>query len=180
MTFKQLTTICAGIVFASSLVTALPVQAETLIQTYLTNAKSGVNFRDQNCNIIETLGYGTLVLKHDTRANITCSVNGKNYTMSAVNYDYQNGYIATSYLTALEQNNPKFDTGLATVNASIGLNIRDSNCKKIGALPNKTQVQVVGTDIAATTVCQVDGKNYLMTPVLINGKTAYMANKYLA
>ena len=46
---------------------------------YTVNAKSGLNFRNQNCKIIKTLRYGTKV--NGTSGSITCKVNGINYKM---------------------------------------------------------------------------------------------------
>jgi hypothetical protein len=73
MTFEQLTTIFAGIVFASSLVTTLPVQANLdQGQMHVTNAKAGLNLRNQNCDVIETFGYGSVVVDFPSKSDINC------------------------------------------------------------------------------------------------------------
>jgi hypothetical protein len=180
MTFEQLTTIFAGIVFASSLVTTLPVQANLdQGQMHVTNAKAGLNLRNQNCDVIETFGYGSVVVDFPSKSDINCNIKGKNYTLTSVETKYGSGYMATNYLTKVEHNG--FRNGPSTyVNASIGLNIRDGACNKIGALPHKSPVTAYGSGVFDSQLCQVDGVVYLMTPIDLNGQIVYMADKYLA
>ena len=135
---------------------------------YTVNAKSGLNFRNQNCKIIKTLRYGTKV--NGTSGSITCKVNGINYKM----INTADGYAAEKFLSAVTKPTPS-PNGTYTVNAPSGLNLRDRNCGRVTTVRNGIKLGRVNNDDIFD--CTISGKVYTMYPVIYNGKDYHHAAK---
>jgi hypothetical protein len=134
---------------------------------YTVTAKSGLNFRNQNCKIIKTLRYGTKV--NGISGTITCKVNGINYKM----INTADGYAAQNFLSAVTKPTPT----TYTVNATGGLNLRDIGCNKLTTVANGTKLGK--KDYPKPADCIISGKAYTLVPVSYNGKTYFAAKVFL-
>jgi hypothetical protein len=132
-----------------------------------------------------TLPYNSTV-NVDGGQSITCNVNGKKEAMSLI---YLGGgtksYVANRFLIRLTQNPGADDIlrrGTATVfgTGTTGLNYRDQNCLRLGTFSENTKLKVLGGGAEAVQVCKVSNQYYAMSAVkLTNGKTAFVANKFI-
>ncbi len=143
-------------------------------------AKAGttINYRDQNCKIIKTLNATNALFVQPGEAKITCTINGTKYNMIKVSglTPRQTGYVAENLVTTIGN---VADGGNSTkVNSVSGLNIRDSNCKKLGVISNNTSVSIPNTDNFGG-VCVINGKIFHMMPITYKGSTAFVASLFL-
>jgi hypothetical protein len=179
-------------------------------QTFKTTAERGLIMRNSNCKPIVTLAYGTLLNEaigtFDDNGNYTpsterleCTIGGKTYNMIKVSYVFGNiilssdpqtsgeisGFVASNFIQpVLIDITPAFESGYDLyVSASLGLNLRDENCKRITAVPNSTKLMTSLYSPINEIFCSVRGITYAMTPVytIQNGKTigGYIATTYL-
>jgi hypothetical protein len=164
-------------------------------------ATKGLNIRDKNCNYITTLPYGSIatpaIATIGTEANqigsISCTINGKQYIMVEVETTAPSnaggrGYAAVDWVKQLSfvANSQNLTFG-HIVDASIGLNVRDAQCNKIGAVANNANAQFIndsGSESATrfnNLYCEVNGQVYAMTQYYFPSinKRGYIATAFL-
>jgi hypothetical protein len=170
-----------SLAIASFAFTSTPAHAQPGTSGYIVNATSGLNVRDQNCNKITTVGFKTYVNESFVAgkpSTITCKINGVNTTFLSLAYKSMSsdtGYLAKDYLSPVI--GALSNAGTAKVTSTSGLNLRDQNCKKLGAMPYNATVTIPASD--AMVNCQVGGQYYLLQAVVYNGKSYYAASQFL-
>ena len=157
--------------------TSIPAFAAPGTFGFIVNATSGLNVRDKNCNKITAIGYKSTVYT-SSNSSITCKLNNVSTTLILVSYKSMSsdvGYVNKNYLTPIIGSFS--NAGATTVTSTSGLNLRDRNCKKLGAMPFKATVTIPASDDFVT--CQVGGQYYLLQPVVYNGKSYFSASQFL-
>ena len=166
----------------------LQVKASTGSKYMIVTEPRGVNIRNQNCEVVDSLGFGQIVEYVFTRVdpNLRCKVVGKDLVMANYrninggNYDTNHSYIASDYLSAVIDGNPfrggEFEPNKASViSGKYGANLRDSaSCSRVMTIPNGTKMEVSG--IGGLAVCQVGQEFYLMQRANYQGKTYFVAD----
>lgn len=162
----------------------------TFNNAYKVNTNKGLNLRKSNCEYIMTLAYGTLLSSSagsDTLEVMsknpetkTCAIEGTKYIMIPVTYTYGErndskpssngtveGYVALSFVEAVVVDLvPSFEAGYYIyVDASLGLNVRDKNCKRQNTLANKSPLNITLYSSINTIFCKVNNVTYAMTPI---------------
>lgn len=161
---------------------AMNQSAPDYSQVFLVNAPAGLNVRNENCNIIDTLTHNSAINAWESR-DITCNVKGRNYEMVQIHAEPgEHAFIAKVYLEKIVGKASKVAGAPSTVTASIGLNLRDENCNKITAMPYKAKVvsfHKAAQLPAELIVCNVNNTNYALENVNYNGTYGYAANNWL-
>ena len=140
------------------------------------NAK--LHVRNEMCEIIDTLPSRARIFKAQ-ESQFTCKIDGVSYEMIGIAEDDKIVYVAKNYIQKV------FGTYIEkeslTVNATIGLNIRDENCNIFTAVVDDTVLTTNPGALKALWICYApksDGYYYIQ-PILFNGKRAdgisYMA-----
>jgi hypothetical protein len=161
--------------------TQAQTQARYTFTQRIVTATSGLNIRDKNCNVLQVVGYGTLI-DEASKETISCNVRGKSVKMINVNrfLSTGEGYVAESF-ASIVNDKPLSGTIQDTtfiVNASSGLNLRDENCKRVTTVKNGTALkQVLSTDYFR--VCNAKGEYYMMTRISYNNKEYFVATSFL-
>lgn len=164
----------------------LQVKASTGSKYMIVTEPKGVNIRNQNCEVVDSLGFGQIVEKvvQKTSMNfqLTCKVGDKNLVMvnyfniNGGNYDTNNSYVAVDYLDSIIDGFRNFDPNKASViSGQYGANLRDSaSCSRVMTVPNGTKMEV--SKISGLAVCQVGQEFYLMQRANYQGKTYFVAD----
>lgn len=172
-------TLCLAI--ASFAFTSTPAQAAPGTGGFIVNATSGLNVRDRNCNKITAIGFKSTVYTNTDPtmpSTITCTINSTNVILKLVAYNSPStnvGYVAQDYLSQII--GAFTNSSNTTVTSASGLNLRDRNCKKLGAMPYNATVTIPASDDFIT--CQVGGQYYLLQPVIYNGQSYFAASQFL-
>ncbi|MEM1312022.1 MAG: hypothetical protein AAGF07_01000 [Patescibacteria group bacterium] len=152
-------------------------------------ARSGLNVRDENCNVRDLAQY-ELKLTKVSDTVINCNINGQDYKM----IEYSNigldagTFVAEKYTKAVYGQNLSFvanETNTLTVNSPLGLNLRNRDCSIAKAVSYQTEV-VLSTSASANVydsgsyiVCKVAGDHYHMAMVTHNNQDYYAASLFL-
>ena len=147
---------------------------------------NGVNIRNRNCEVIDSLGFGQVVTRvSDNPVNVNCKVGNKNLVMinyknfMGGTYDTDNSYVAVDYLDPIIDSGKIYDsTKVGVITGKFGANLRDTtSCSRVMTLPNgtRTEAQQFGGG-AGLPVCQVGSEFYLMNSVDYKGKTYFVAD----
>jgi hypothetical protein len=169
----------AVLVIAAISSVSAPVLASTA-QQYVVTPSVGLNIRDKNCKKIGALKVNT-VISVDPNQTIVCTINGVEYTMVKRTDVNTEQYVARNFIkpkgdTSTAHGNRFNSQGKATVNSTIGLNLRNDKCQIIRGIPYKQTVTKASDN---TLTCTVKGVNYKMVNVNYNGKTGYVAEQFL-
>lgn len=169
----------AVLVIAAISSVSAPVLASTA-QKYVVTPSVGLNIRDKNCKKIGALKVNT-VISVDPNQTIGCTINGVKYTMVKRTDVNTEQYVAQNFIkpkgsTSDSGGNQFNSQGKATVNSTIGLNLRNDKCQIIQGIPYKQTVTKASDN---TITCTVKGVNYKMVNVNYNGKTGYVAGQFL-
>ncbi|MEM1312306.1 MAG: hypothetical protein AAGF07_02485 [Patescibacteria group bacterium] len=177
-------------------------QSLSIDATFKVNTPKGLNLRDENCNYITTMPYGSLVISTANRnsdGNLqgprtrTCTVKGKTYTLMEFYYSQathtnnsevpgSRGYAAIDFLDGvrIDVDDMVIDPGVFTayVEPAVGLNIRNKQCQKTGAISKGTAFNIPLYGKINDIVCEVNGVKYAMTS---NGdpEKGYVATAFL-
>jgi hypothetical protein len=197
---KQLQKITA-LAFATLLI--LPaittsINTHASVNSKMVIAKSGLNFRDQDCKKMGVLKYGAKVTQGTITKN--CTINGKVVKMTSItNADNKAGYVAESWLGAVVETKSmttpvrtanvlkkaNFDQNKSyTVNTTSGLWLRDMNGKIMKKVPYKTVLQSFnscfkGSGVGVPPLVTSKGKTYELNYVCYNGQPMLTAGYLL-
>jgi hypothetical protein len=178
---------------------SIPTHAQAIFKdrTYKVTTPKGLNLRDKDCKVITTMSYGSLVFAHTNEpGSITCTIGGKETVLVKAGFTklgielnegmQLEGYMAKEFTTQLNvRTYPGFEMGyLMNVQPVDGLNLRDENCKKVGTLAHKSEVNLPLYAKINGIICEVNGQKYSMTQInqergnntYVNG---YVATLYL-
>ncbi len=167
----------------------VPVKAGGSPNYMIVTEPRGINIRNRNCEVIDSLGFGQLVQKinvaatPDTGAQITCKVGGKDLTMirsasiNGGNYDLINSYVALDYLDPVIDGIKSFDINKSSViTGEYGANLRDSaSCSRVAIAPKGTKMDA-NPKAPSLAVCQVGSEFYLMRQPVYQGKAYFVAD----
>jgi hypothetical protein len=190
----QLTLLFSLGLFAFSSASSIPLNAQEAPYKYsfaVINAPKGLNVRDSNCNRLTTYPNKTIVQRFVVNYNATpagspvkiqCTVKGTLYNMEFISdaggsEDQISGYVASDFLVT-PQHATKVNLVATKVNAQAGLNVRDGNCNKVGAVPNNYQFPSVEGFGGGLVICEVNGTYYEMLAVSYNGNFRYVASVF--
>lgn len=186
-------------------------QSDVSAYVGIINSTKGVNLRGMNCEVLKVLPFETTIgfltngagwelyegFAPETQAfngepyTKTCTVQGKVYQMELISLDTTNqipaGYVAVDFITrpfsSISAMGPGVPRLNPMVNAKNGLNVRDENCKKVGAVPFQykfaTGPATGFTSPQQARVCKVNGQYYEMWFVWYNNQYRYVAVSYL-
>lgn len=176
------------LIFAVYSLTLLPINglAKSTGYVYEIDPVEGLNLRTQDCSRIKTLKQKTFLADagdnfNELKARI-CNIGDVNYEMvpvynkSIVYQGFGEGsyyLVAKKYLKAIGKI-IRSETGKVTVDSAEGLNLRDKNCKKVGAVKNNDTLEKDATKLEI--VCNVNGNTYDMI-ALKNDK--YVASYFI-
>lgn len=205
ITLQKISTLVFTLLLIPLLLSVTPVQSSMLGNntTYVkVTASNGLNIRNMDCSIQDTLPLGTILATSidvnikgggDLPNTINCEIGGKNITLNLGSVSYSDdgiaGFVAPNFVTKLNfqekivKNINNYDVSdyIFAVNPNDGLNIRDVNCKMLGALAKDTQVTLKDGESPNTIKCKVNGVQYAMIKVTTQNsvKEGYVASYYL-
>ncbi len=170
-----------------TLLVAAPTQtasAQESAKVYIVAAETGLNVRNKDCKVIDTVQYNKQVYPENASGkqpvNITCNLNN-DYIVEMILVSYKamsrdTGYVAKEFLSPV-QGTLKVSEKIKA-NSADGLNIRDRNCKKVAAVPNNTILENI-TRTDDFIVCKVRNNYYQMQPIARNGKSFFVSSSFV-
>lgn len=175
-------------------------------------ATNGLNVRDENCKVKDTIALGTILYKAEDiqdrpQKTIDCTIKGQKKTLTFVIYGMSGGnedsslfteqapsttggFASSEFFSQLEYVD-NFDVTITNqasianfqIDATLGLNLRDKNCKRLKTLPHKTNLWRRSDTPFNNIKCKVNGVQYSMSQVMISpdgrGDIGFVATLYL-
>ena len=161
-----------------------PTEEEVLnyptVGSYIVNTVNArLNVRDENCLLINSLSSRTEVKRLEIIA-FECNIDGIAYEMMGIEYDGGVAYVAQVYTQEIL--GEYLDQSILTVNATIGLNIRDENCNIVTAVVDNTVLTPDQSGGNGLGICYAPRSNngfYWMQPIVFDGGIYYVASYYV-
>jgi len=162
------------------------VSAGNNVKYRIVTHPNGINIRDKNCQIIDQVGYGEILMeKPQNPVNLGCNIGGqKNMEManygtvfgnSGVNSDDM--FVSTKYTRAVNSGtNGTYTTqDKVRLNNPAGVNLRDNNCQRVMTLPNGTYSENSMGLGGSVKICKAGGEFYTMTYFIYKGQVYNVA-----
>lgn len=130
-------------------------------------ASKSLNIRNNKCEKIgEAINNSSAKVISDK--NLTCKIQGKNYTMINVSVGNKEGFVAQNWII-----NPQADL---EVSVKDGLNLRNEKCERIAGLNFKTQ----GTKLSNKTIeCTISNTKLKLIQVKFGNREGYAVERFL-